>query len=103
LIEYLRKQPDGASFEYIYIVTPMLNDMAGYNTYPKCVWSGGKPVKVINVAQPALYPNLYRAELWRDPAHLNARGAVEFTRLVAKSISAEIAAGNRKQTDCASI
>jgi hypothetical protein len=87
LVSELLKVPNGNRVEYVYIVSPKLDDLVQFETYPDCVLVDGMRIRIVNVAQPPAYPNLYRQELWHDPNHLNASGAAEFTRSVAEQLA----------------
>ena len=103
MVAALRQQAGGSAFDYVYIVAPKLTDLVAYETYPACINVGDTKVRVINVAQPPLYPELYKPDVWRDPGHLNGRGAVEYTRLLAKEIAATAPVGVSASTHCVSL
>jgi hypothetical protein len=88
-------------FDFIYLVTPKLSDLTMAETYPPCLQVNGRYVPIVNAAQPNLYPQLYRAELWHDSAHLNEEGAAVFSRIVAGQLMGNLQFRSTKR-DCAS-
>lgn len=89
LIENLQAAARTDNIRYIYMVMPKVSDTAGYLDYPPLLETpGGTDVPIINLARPDRYPDLYHAELWHDPAHLNATGAVLLSRILATEITA---------------
>jgi hypothetical protein len=87
VVARLMRSSGAMKMAFIYVVTPKLSDLTLTETYPKCLNVGGNPVPIVNVAQPVLYPQLYRSELWHDAAHLNEAGAMVFSRMLAGQIS----------------
>ncbi|MBV9250259.1 MAG: hypothetical protein JO227_13570 [Acetobacteraceae bacterium] len=77
-----------AHLQLIYVVTPHLYDMRSVEIYPNEMQGPNGPVPIIDVARPDLYPQLYDKANWRNPDHLNAAGAVVFTRLLAQQLNA---------------
>jgi len=71
----------GVSF--VYIAMPKLSDLALSYLYPDAVDASGIEVPIVNLARPDLYPQLYKAGLWQDDAHLNDLGAKMASALVA--------------------
>lgn len=86
LVAALMRKSSAGHFTFIYVVTPKLSDLAVTETYPSCLLVGRHMVPIINTAQPLLYPQLYRPELWHDSAHLNDAGAAVFSRILAGQI-----------------
>lgn len=78
--------------QLIYFVVPRLDNLVVYPQYPETVPGPDGLVPILNVASPILHPELYRAENWRDPAHLNEAGAALFSRLLAQELEKRMSA-----------
>ena len=50
----------------------------------------GKDVIFLDFSDPAKYPGLFAAENRRDSGHLNAKGSVLYSRLVAQHLAAAL-------------
>jgi hypothetical protein len=66
-----------AGAEPIFVITPTLNERENFAALP-----GNTPLFAFN--NPARFPTLFDPANHSDPYHLNERGAVEFTRLLAE-------------------
>jgi hypothetical protein len=77
--------------------------MTVFDIYPDCILTGRDVVRIINVAQPKKYPELYKAGLWRDPTHLNERGAIQFTKLIAEEVASLYGGDGFEKPSCQSL
>ena len=69
-----------AGAEPIFVITPTINPMENYTEVP-----GGVPVWAFN--DPNQFPQLFAPDRHYDAWHLNEKGAVEFTALLAERFS----------------
>jgi hypothetical protein len=86
LIAEIAKASAVKGLTFAYIAMPKLDDLALSYDYPDHIDAGGAPVPIVNLARPDRYPQLYRAELWHDDAHLNGRGAEMASALIADEL-----------------
>ena len=82
----------GTSFAYI--VMPKLSDLGLSELYPDQIYAAETQVPIIDLARPDRFPQLYRAELWHDDAHLNDRGAEIASGLIADELKLWYASHN---------
>jgi hypothetical protein len=73
-----------------YIVTPSLSDLESVTWFPAALVCDGRAVPILNVAEPAVHPELYSADLWFDATHLNEKGAIVYTKLIAQASAREL-------------
>jgi len=75
---------------FAYIVMPGLGDLTTGLDYPDQVMVPGPDgmleVPIINLARADRFPELYKAELWYDEAHLDETGAQLGTRILAEQL-----------------
>jgi hypothetical protein len=71
---------------FAYIAMPKLSDLAVSYAYPDAIDADGVEVPIVNLARPDLYPQLYKAGLWHDDAHLNDIGAKLASTLIADAL-----------------
>ena len=71
---------------FAYIAMPKLNDLKLSFAYPDHIDAAGVAVPIVNLARPDLYPQLYKAGLWFDDAHLNDRGAAMASAMIADQL-----------------
>jgi len=72
--------------ELLFYITPKLSDLITHPAYPPSMEVDGKCIQIINFAIPNEHPELYKAEYWHDPGHLNEAGAGLFSSLLAKKL-----------------
>jgi hypothetical protein len=82
----LASAPYGRDLEFAYVVTPTLPDLIAYKDFPRTIRCDGVEIPIINVAVPALHPELYDPAIWNELAHLSESGASVFTQLVAAEV-----------------
>ncbi len=82
---------DVSNLQFVYFVTPTLDDLKRAPLYPDSINGPDGPVPVFNFALPSKYPQLFQETLWWDPGHLNRAGAAVFSRLLAAEVGAWIA------------
>ena len=75
---------------FAYIVMPTLTDLTTGVDYPDHLTAQGPDgmleVPIINLARADLYPELYKAQLWYDEAHLDETGARLGSRILAEQL-----------------
>lgn len=77
---------------FAYVAMPKLGDLAVSYNYPDHIEANGIEVPIVNLARPDLYPQLYKAGLWHDDAHLNDLGAKMASALIAGALKQWFAA-----------
>lgn len=82
----LSRHRQSANVAVVYFVTPKLSDLRSYDTYPDSLACGGLNVPIVNVALPAVHPELYDPALWHDINHLTERGAAVYSRLLGLAV-----------------
>jgi hypothetical protein len=88
LIEELDRVSRVKHYSPVYVVSPMVTDVATTHLYPDHLMVDGRMVPIINVARGDLYPQLYQGMLWHDGAHFDGEGAALFSRIFAQSLQA---------------
>ena len=71
---------------FAYLVMPNVGDLKLSNVYPDQLDAAGTEVPIVDLARPDRYPQLYKADLWHDEAHLNERGAAIASALAADDL-----------------
>jgi hypothetical protein len=71
---------------FAYIAMPKLSDLAQSYSYPDHIDADGIEVPIVNLARPDIYPQLYKAGLWHDGAHLNDIGAKLASAMIADEL-----------------
>lgn len=92
LIQQLAAASPEPGLSFVYFVYPKIDDLASTPRYPDHLTVGTREVPIVNLARPDLYPQLYRPELWHDPAHLDETGARLATALFAEQLKSWYAA-----------
>ncbi|HEY4069225.1 MAG TPA: hypothetical protein VGM74_20120 [Burkholderiaceae bacterium] len=70
-----------------FFVTPKLADTVTRYRYPARLEVAGGCVPIVDVANPALHPELYEPRYWNDLEHLNEAGAAVYSALLARRLS----------------
>jgi hypothetical protein len=76
--------------QLVYFVAPRLDDLISYPVLPASIPGPLGPVFILNEGQPALHPELFRADLWHDPGHLTEAGAALYSRLLAEDLKSKL-------------
>ena len=87
LITQLTQASAVKGIAFVYIVMPKLSDLGRSEVYPDEVTADTLQVPIVDLARPDRFPQLYRAELWHDDAHLNDHGAELASALIAKELT----------------
>ena len=88
LVSKLAQSSPGRNVQFIYVVTPKIDGLISFETYPDYIPGPYGSVPIINLSDPQRFPELYDKALWNDKTHLNERGAKSFSRLLADQIKA---------------
>ncbi len=88
LLRELDKASPVRNVQMLYIVMPMLSDIAQRRVYPATMQGPDGEEPILNLAQPDLYPELFQSKYWADGSHLNEAGAAIGSRLLAEQIKA---------------
>ncbi len=88
LMEELHRAPNGDRVQFVWVVTPMLMDLAIDDIYPPSEKTSFGDVPIIDMGRPDLYPELYDRSLWTDSQHMNEQGSKVFSRVLAQQLLA---------------
>lgn len=88
LLQELRQASPVKNVQILYVVMPMITDIAQRRAYPATIDGPDGPEPILNLARPDLYSDLYQPKYWADDSHLNEAGAAIGTRLLADQIKA---------------
>jgi hypothetical protein len=86
LLNKLAQSSPTRNVQFIYVVTPKINSLFSFESYPQSIPGPYGTVPILNLSDPQRFPGLYNKGLWIDKTHLNERGAKAFSRLLADEI-----------------
>lgn len=91
LVQEIEAAPKTCAPEVFYVVSPKLSDLEQPVAYPESILVGKRPVPILNLADPARYPEIYRPKMWRDVAHLSEEGAGLTSKVLADAMKPYLA------------
>jgi hypothetical protein len=96
LVQDIARECPRRSIRFFYFVTPTLSALTHTETTPCSIKGVNGPAPIFDLARPDRFPELFKSDLWRDPGHLNPKGAAVFSMILAREVNDWLADGSNQ-------